>query len=356
MVPGGQAHPVAARGVLVRGQGVGALAAQRALEGNRVPLMVDRGVDRGAAPVVMLGEQATGLLSDLFGAGLFASGHPITRRIVRWGSGDAVTLPHRALAVTGAALLGDLQARCPAGPAVVPTPAPSFTLHAGDGLPTAALQAFGQREAAAVPVTLAGGADAAAVLVESTPGGWLFLIPLGPRQGWLLAVGGEPDALLADSRLVAPALAHVAAVEARFRTAPRLLDPPCGAGWLAVGSAALAFDPLCGDGTATAARGGLLAAAVASAIADPAPDPFGHDEPLDPAALVRHYRAMLIAALRRHLAACLPFYQHGGSSAWWREQAEATAQGHQWCTQMLAVEPEPAFALHGTRLVARVPA
>jgi hypothetical protein len=66
---------------------------------------------------------------------------------------------------------------------------------------------------------------------------------------------------------------------------------------------------------------------------------------------------MLIAALRRHLAACLPFYQRGGAGAWWQEQAEATAAGHAWCTRMLAAEPEPAFVLAGSRLAPRaVPA
>jgi hypothetical protein len=62
---------------------------------------------------------------------------------------------------------------------------------------------------------------------------------------------------------------------------------------------------------------------------------------------------MLIAALRRHLAACLPFYQRGGTGAWWQEQAEVTAAGHAWCTQLLAQEPEPAFVLTGSRLIPR---
>jgi hypothetical protein len=156
-------------------------------------------------------------------------------------------------------------------------------------------------------------------------------------------VGGLPDTLLADSRLVAPAIGTLGAVEARFETAPRLLDQLVGEDWLALGSAALGFDPLCGDGTATAARGGILAGAVATAIAEGAA----------PGPLLRHYRAMLIAALRRHLAACLPFYERGGVGAWWREQAQATANGHAWCTKMLSSEPEPRFVLVGNRLVAR---
>jgi hypothetical protein len=202
---------------------------------------------------------------------------------------------------------------------------------------------FGRREAAAAPVALAAGADTSAVLVEAVAEGWLFLIPLGQDNGWLLSVGDAPDALLAGSRLVAPAIGALGVVEARFETAPRILEHLVGDDWLALGSKALAFDPLCGDGTATAARGGILAGAVATAIAQGA----------KPAPLLRHYRAMFIASLRRHFAAGLPFYRRGGSGTWWQEQAEATAAGHAWSTKMLAKEPEPGFILAGSRLVAR---
>ncbi|WP_226017996.1 hypothetical protein [Novosphingobium sp. FKTRR1] len=342
--------------VLIRGRGVAALAAQHTLAANGVGFAVEPGPARGAAPVVMLGEQALALLRDLFGpscfqpsSGTFSGAHAIERRIVRWGQGEPVTVPHNAVAVTGAELLSGLAPPVPApAPVCAEGSAQAFTLYADTAVPEPALRLFGEREAAAAPVTLAAGADAAAVLIEATPLGWLFLIPLGATHGWLLAVGAEPDALLGHSRLVAPAIASAGAVEARFQTAPRMLDHLTGPDWLALGSGALAFDPLCGDGTATAARGGILAAAVASAIAGDCAT-----ESLDPAPLLRHYRAMLIAALRRHLAACLPFYRNGGSGAWWRAQAEATAAGHDWCTQILAAEPEPGFVLRGNRLVAR---
>ena len=328
--------------VHVTGHGVGIAAARAVLAENAAPFSAEQGPERGAAPVVMLGEQAVHLLDSLFGAGRVTGSHRITRRIVLWNEAEPVAIPHQAWAVSGKDLLGALPcaAACPA-----PAPSRPFTLHARP--PEPALHQFGRREAAAAPVVLAPGADAAAVLVEAVASGWLFLIPLGPQSAWLLAVGDAPDALLATSRLVAPAIAALGGVEARFETAPRVLQQLVGHDWLVLGSGALAFDPLCGDGTAMAARGGILAGAVASAIADGA----------DPAPLMRHYRAMLIASLRRHLAACLPFYQRGGSGAWWQEQAAATAEGHAWCTRMLAVEPEPAFVLTGSRLVPRsVPA
>lgn len=327
--------------VHVVGRGVGVAAAQAALAENATRFSAGPGRERGTAPVIMLGEQALHLLGSLFGAGRVTGSHRITRRTVLWNEAEPVAIPHKAFALTGQALLEALpfaEGLLEAGPG-------RFTLHAQP--PEPALRRFGQREAAAAPVTLSAQVDGSAVLVEAVAAGWLFLIPLGADHAWLLAVGEAPDALLATSRLVAPAVGTLGAVEARFETAPRVLEQLAGDDWLVLGSAALAFDPLCGDGTAMAARGGILAGAVASAIA------AGED----PAPLLRHYRTMLIAALRRHLAACLPFYERGGSGAWWQEQAAATAEGHAWCTRMLAVEPEPAFVLTGSRLVARgVPA
>lgn len=321
----------------IAGRGVGIAAAQAVLAENGIAFSADTGPERGAAPVVMLGEQALHLLDGLFGAVQMAGSHRITRRIVLWNDAEAVAIPHRAVALSGTDLLRALP--CTESSSS-PAP-PLITLHARP--PEPALHQFGHREAAAAPVTLAATVDPSAVLVEAVATGWLFLIPLGAQGGWLLAVGDTPDALLASSRLIAPAIAALGPVEARFETAPRMLEQLVGGDWLALGNAALAFDPLCGDGTATAARGGILAGAAASAIVQGA----------DPAPLLRHYRAMLIAALRRHLAACLPFYQRGGTGAWWQEQAAVTAAGHAWCTQLLAQEPEPAFVLTGSRLVPR---
>jgi len=323
------------------GRGVGIAAAEAILAQNAIAFSSERGPQRGAAPVVMLGEQALHLLDSLFGAGRVTGTHRIARRIVLWNETEPVAIPHQACALSGSNLLASLPL---AEDSAAAAPHP-FKLHALP--PEPALRQFGQREAAAAPVTLTAEADASAVLVEAVAAGWLFLIPLGAEQAWLLAVGDTPDALLARSRLVASAIGTLGTVEARFETAPRVLEQLVGEDWLALGSAALAFDPLCGDGTATAARGGILAGAVASALAAGEP----------PAPLLRHYRAMLIAALRRHLAACLPFYQRGGSGAWWQEQSRVTADGHAWCTHMLAVEPEPAFVLSGSRLIPRtVPA
>jgi hypothetical protein len=205
---------------------------------------------------------------------------------------------------------------------------------------------FGAREAAALPVVLSAAADRGAALIEALESGWLFLIPTGGDHGWLLAVGAEPDLALRDSRLVAPAVAATGAVSSCFETAPRLLDDPAGPDRLTLGQAALALDPICGDGTASAVRGGILAAAVGAAMT-------GNDPGLDCTAVLAHYRAMMIAAMRRHLTQSWPFYARGGQSPWWQAQAAALAEGHAWCTRQLAEAGEARFMLSGDRLVAR---
>ena len=74
--------------------------------------------------------------------------------------------------------------------------------------------------------------------IESLTSGWLFLVP-----GWLLAVGGKPDALLAESRLVAGQIKACGPASAEFPAYPRITDPLCGPGWLC-GEGAMRARPL----------------------------------------------------------------------------------------------------------------
>jgi hypothetical protein len=290
----------------------------------------------------MLSDPALALLRDIFGQpGLFAALPRIERRVVSWGGSVSAPLPHGAAVVSGAQIEAELG--LPALPADMLQEAPApFTIHGAPPFPEPALRRFGTREAVAMPVTLRAGADRATCHVEATPEGWLFLIPQGrtPPGCWAWATRRKPCWRKADwSRRWSTRWGR----QARFETAPRLLDRLAGPDWIACGTAAIAFDPICGDGTAQAAREAILAAAVLAAIRD------GGDRE----ALLAHYRAMLIASMRRHLQVSLPFYRSGGDTPWWREQAEALAQGHAWCTGQLARVPEPRFVLRGNRLFAR---
>lgn len=221
--------------------------------------------------------------------------------------------------------------------------APDFTIHAAPPLPMGELHVFGERHAVAARVRLRDPACREEGRVEAVESGWLFLVPADGEEGWLLGVGGEIDALLAQSRLIAPVVDPIGGSSRPFSAAPRLHLPLVGDDWLACGTAAIGFDPICGDGTAQSVREAILASAVLMGIAE------GGDR----AALLGHYHAMLIAAMRRHLLLCAQFYADGGRGDWWRTQHEALMQGHHWCTGLLATLPEPQYALHGLRLVPR---
>ncbi|WP_428334717.1 hypothetical protein [Novosphingobium sp.] len=297
----------------------------------------------------MLGEQAQHLLRDVFGGplnGTLDQAHRITRRVVLWGGDEPHTVPHAALVISGSRLESALHERpSPEGEGPSSRQSePSFVLST-TAPATGTVLRFGQREASATPVVLQPGADPHAALIEAVEQGWLFVIPTCGQNGWLLTVGASPADALRESRLVASAVAETGETSKQFETAPRILGHPATPGGLTLGTAALAFDPICGDGVATAVRGGILAAAIAAELAT--------ETALDRAAMIGHYRAMLIAAMRRHLAVSAPFYERGGQGPWWREQAEATARGHAWCTRQLAAAGEAQFVLIGDRIALR---
>jgi flavin-dependent dehydrogenase len=116
-------------------------------------------------------------------------------------------------------------------------------------------------------------------LIEATPDGWWYtsLVPHGRRVvAFLTDAEFVPRPLRSASGFLA-AVSETAYV--RVGGAPELgpftapahsawLDPPCGDGWLAVGDAALAFDPLSSQGMLTALYGGLVAGQAVDAALD----------------------------------------------------------------------------------------
>jgi hypothetical protein len=295
---------------------------------------------RRPVPVIMLSDPALALLRDVFcQPRLFANRSRIERRIVRWGNGDPVAMPHGAVVVSEddlAAALDPAHSHPPAGEF-------SFTIHATAPFPAQDMLRFGERLSSTARVTLAPHAPPATCWIESANDGWLFLIPDGSGSAWLLAIGGAPDALLAQAPMIAPLIAALEPAGHSFDTSPRMLNQLSGDNWLACGTSALAFDPICGDGTAQATREAILASAVVTAIA----------RGEDPAALCSHYHAMLLASLRRHLQLSLPFYAGGGTSPWWQSQFAAARAGYDATTALLGRLPEPRFALSGFDLIRR---
>jgi hypothetical protein len=157
--------------------------------------------------------------------------------------------------------------------------------------------------------------------IESVEDGWLFL-----NSGWLIASGAELAELLVQSTLIKKQIGAADSAVAQFPASPRMVTPVGGDGWIGCGNAAMAFDPLCGDGTAHAVREAILASAVIRAAARGG----------DPHPLLAHYEARLTAGFQRHLAHCRGFYSSGGSGAWWKSETDALDRGLQWCGTKLA--------------------
>jgi len=99
----------------------------------------------------------------------------------------------------------------------------------------------------------------------------------------------------------------------------------------------MAFDPICGDGTAHAIREAILAAAVVRAIRD-----GGNREEL-----FEHYQMRLLSGFQRHLRFCVGFYKSGFCGPWWRRETQALTEGLEWCARRIEQKPTFRFQLRG---------
>jgi hypothetical protein len=303
---------------------------------------IDLAVDRSArsrVPAIMIGDAAQQLMGDVFGCRtLFDGMSQIRQRIVAWGSSAAVVaVPHEAVVTSEQALLERLPSMNePRRDAAEPEC--SWSIFSSRPLPGGTEErAFGDRIAAACAVKFRRGSEKYACWIESVPNGWLFLLPGSEESGWLLSVGGPADSLLAQSRCVADQIENLSGDAGRFPSHPRILDPLCAPGWLACGTAAVGFDPLCGDGTGNAVREAILTCAVLRAVRD------GGDRN----ALLDHYRKRVLAGFERHLNLCLNFYRSGHDGPWWQEQQAATERGLEWCRSELSRATKFQFKLNG---------
>jgi hypothetical protein len=333
------------RSVLIRGDGVAARCCAHLLsrfgiscETASRPAGAAQPAPHGPRPpALLLSRTALDLLRDVFEQPGLLSDLPLIRsRVVQWGSQPApLVVEHAGVVVSEDELLDRLGNAGSGEPAADP----EWTIFASDSLPEPSVSnRFGERDASVSPVALAESADPSSCWIESLENGWLFLIGGGHGQGWLLSVG-EPE--LEASRLVARQIACCADPVGHFAAGPRILSPICGPGWLACGSSAMAFDPLCGDGAAHAVREAILACAVIRASAGGT----------DPAPLLDHYAARLTAGFERHLSICLQYYCSGGRGVWWNGQGAATRCGMDWCSRKMVELPPFRYRLTGYDLV-----
>jgi hypothetical protein len=329
--------------VLIRGEGIAASCCARLLGQAGLPLIFEA-VNRPKVPAIMLSEVTQKLLEDVFERQDLFDGLPkIRKRVVLWGTNATPrALPHSAVVISEQMLLDRIHSKLPKADSEHNGEA-GWTIHAARPLPASAVEhQFGSRMATAVTVKLKSGCDAETCWIESLEGGWLFLLPGGPESAWLLSVGDAAEVLLTKSRLVVGQIAEIGHAGGRFPAHPRIAEPLCEPGWLACGTGGMGFDPLCGDGTAHAAREAILGAAVIRAAAEGA-----NVEPL-----VAHYRTRLLAGFTRHLEVCREFYQQGHCGPWWDRELEGLHRGLEWCGHQLAGAAGFRYRLNGFALEA----
>jgi hypothetical protein len=333
----------------IRGEGVAALTCGYLLQMAGCDTAIQRST-RPLLPALMVSASSQALFCDILNAADALSNLPrIETRVVKWGpSATTIALPHSAVVVSEELLQSRIAklVRFDCGS----DDSPDWAIISSRPLPDLPMEhTFGQRMATVVPVKLQSRSAPSTCWIESVKEGWLFLLPEGSGagakrergsaqpQGWLMSVGGSVDSQLSVSEVVAAQITNLSDSTREFPAHPRVAWPLTGSHWLACGTAALAFDPLCGDGTGHAIREAILAAAVLRAIQRGA----NEDE------LLNHYQARLVAGFKRHLSVCSEFYESGGTGPWWQAAAEAIREGLVWCDHQLNSAGEFRYRLHG---------
>lgn len=285
----------------------------------------------GAGPVVLLNPATLHLLCDVWGwslqtlAGRWATVQALTERLVAWQSQalassappPANRVAQSALALPLATLTSAMAAKAErAGvrnlaPGSADAGAYAWVIDATGraGVPPEQLHRFGVRQARSVQVRLSPQAPAHCCVLEAVAGGWLFLIPQGQGTATLQAMVAEPGplhqaadhlrTLVKRSHHLGALLADWQAPVAHWAAMPSVRRELARPGWLAVGDAALAHDPISGEGIGTGLRTALLAAAVLEATHAGEPT----------AACLAHYQQRLHHAALAHVRRCLALYQ-----------------------------------------------
>ncbi|HKR21998.1 MAG TPA: hypothetical protein VJS17_05345 [Pyrinomonadaceae bacterium] len=186
---------------------------------------------------------------------------------------------------------------------------------------------FGQRYAISFDVTLRDDVDCTTSFIEATPRGWLFLAPLGQGRAVLQAVvPDEPRNFIATTRTLLASTKEIKRNVEEFKLAHRPFAIDCapeklsrmhGANWLATGTAACSYDPLCGDGTGYAIRAAILAAAVLEGI----------DRGTTREGLLTYYKLRISYAFYTHLRSCVSLYSTASYADIWRGELDNMEEG-----------------------------
>jgi flavin-dependent dehydrogenase len=339
---------------LVLGSGVAGLTCAQLLaaRGWRVDCAANPAT---AGPVVIISRLNADLLLELWQADerLFTGAHRLRGRVVQWEDTLAPTRTATpAFVVPVDVLLARLAGRAEeAGIRFVASEQADaagydWVVHAGgrDAVPEKYI-AFGRRRGVAVSVKLTPLAHTDRALIESVPGGWLFVIPQGLGRGALQAVFADPvvdphaqlRALLAQSRSMSALIEEIVGDPAGFAAMPRLAMTPCVSRSIDVGDAAVALDPLSGNGVGSGLRSAILAAAVLDAAGREAM----------PQACFEHYAQRLRKTMRSHVQSCVEFYGQAAHADGWRAEIGMMIEA----LHRLPAEPDAAaFMLNDGRL------
>jgi 2-polyprenyl-6-methoxyphenol hydroxylase-like FAD-dependent oxidoreductase len=316
----------------------------------------------GPAPPLVLNELTAALLVDLWGdlGELFATAYRLTARRVRWGPhAEERTIPGAALAVRGERLVVTLlelvrthhgnavRFSSPAAPASSSEPFPEWVIEAG-GRQLATGQrprrSYGRRCVISAEAAL--GRTTTTACVESLNEGWVHVAPLDSMRALVQAMIAVPprtaptamlQELLATTRAAKNVIDEFLSPAVVFPAAPALREPVCEPGWMAVGDAALLFDPLSGSGTGHALRGAILASAVVHGIAS--------GLPVD--RCLAHYTCRLRRAAVDHLTHCIRFYAAACSSPEWKTEIELMEQAADELQSSRATRCDAGYRLRG---------
>jgi hypothetical protein len=322
--------------ILIQGDGIAACCCARLLRTNGLDIVLAK-TARAKLPTILVSESTQVLLRDVFeDRELFQGFVPIRKRIVSWGrQARPNIIPHSAVAVSEEDLLGRLWPKV-LGCVGMEGKVPGWTIitsRASDLLPADCK--FGSRIASAISVRLKSAADRDACWIESLDTGWLFLLACGQENGFLLSVGDAPELHLQKSRLVERQIENITGQASEFPAYPRILSALSGPGWLACGSAAMAFDPVCGEGASNAVREAILASAVMRAMSKG----FAMED------VFAHYSSRLTAGFLRHLEACRDFYVRGNSGPFWESELQLLEEGIAWAQSRVNHGPQSRYRL-----------
>ncbi|HEX8766399.1 MAG TPA: hypothetical protein VF740_14620 [Candidatus Acidoferrum sp.] len=335
--PGMEQSPPA---VLVRGSGIAASCCLRLLQEAHI-VAADPG-SRLKLPALLISQGTQNLLADVFQTTDLFYGLPaIRKRVVAWGGKEVVVLPHSGVVVPENEIIERLRARIVGLSKDSVTENPAWTIYSTRPTnPGTIVMNFGTRMAVVNEAELVERSDSDACWVEAVERGWLFLLPTGEGLGSLIAVGGPAEQLLENSRLVGPQVRKLGKRVVEFAAYPRILSRLCGDGWLACGTAAMSFDPLCGEGAGNAAREAILACAAVEAIFRGEP---GKE-------VLAEYSLRLTLGFLRHLEKCREFYAGPVGKEFWSSELELIEKGVAWTKSQLAGAPNSRFRLVGFAL------